>query len=424
MKQTAGSPAKRSLAARPQAARYRIGASVSVASAFAVAILALGSLSLGDRVAAQTPESEIHVFETSTQPIRVVTLADELASPWGLEFLPNGDMLFTERTGQLRVFRNGALVAEPIHGVPEVRYKLHGGLLDVALHPNFSENDIIYLAYSKTVFRDGKEGGSTGIFRARYDGKQLLDGRDVFVADAWTTLDVNFGSRIIFAADGTMFVSVGDRGPNGEPFAQDLSVHNGKILRLNDDGTVPENNPFIGQPGVKPEIYSYGHRNVQGFTFHPETGELWASEHGPLGGDEINIIQPGRNYGWPIISFGRKYDGSSITDQPWREGMEQPRYFWVPSIGISALMFYTEDRYPEWQGELFVTGMSGMMLQRIRMQGRGIAEREPLLTQLRQQVRDVQTGPDGLLYILTRSDAYRTEDTGSLLRIEPHEPAD
>jgi aldose sugar dehydrogenase len=205
----------------------------------------------------------------------------------------------------------------------------------------------------------------------------------------------------------------------GEPLAQDLSVHNGKILRLNDDGTIPADNPFVGRDGVRPEIYSYGHRNVQGMTIRPGTDELWASEHGPLGGDEVNVILPGRNYGWPIVSFGKKYDGSTITDQPWREGMEPPRFYWVPSIGISGILFYTADRFPDWQGELFVTGMSGMMVQRVRMQGRGTAERESLLTPLRQQVRDIQQGPDGLLYVLTRADANRSEDSGMLLRIEP-----
>lgn len=369
--------------------------------------------------AAQAPGPAVWEFETSTQPIRVVAIAAGLASPWGLEFLPNGDMIFTERPGALRVVRDGKLVPEPVEGVPDVRYRLHGGLLDVAVHPDFERNGLIYLAYSKTLVRDGETGGSTAVFKARFDGRRLVDGRDIFVADAWTPLDVNFGSRIQFGADGKMFVSVGDRGPNGEPLAQDLSVHNGKILRLNDDGTVPADNPFVDNPGASPAIYSYGHRNVQGMTIRPGTDELWASEHGPLGGDEVNVILPGRNYGWPIISFGKKYDGSTITDQPWREGMEQPRFYWVPSIGISGLLFYTADRYPEWQGELFVTGMSGMMVQRVRMQGRGTAERESLLTSLRQQVRDIQQGPDGLLYVLTRADAERTQRSGMLLRIEP-----
>jgi glucose/arabinose dehydrogenase len=387
-------------------------------------LVAAGAMLVSQYAVGQTPEPLSWVFETSTRPIRVVTLADGLASPWAFEFLPNGDILLSERPGKLRVYRNGALVPEPIAGVPEVRYRLHGGLLDVALHPEFERNGIIYLSYSKTVLRDGEEGGTTAVFRARLDGGQLVEGRDIFVADAWTPLDVNFGSRIAFAPDGKMFVSVGDRGPNGESLAQDLTVHNGKILRLNDDGSVPDDNPFVGKLNARPEIYSYGHRNPQGFTIHPETGQLWASEHGPLGGDEVNIILPGANYGWPIVSFGRKYDGSVITQQPWREGMEPPRFYWVPSIGISGLQFYTANIVPEWQGELFVTGMSGMMIQRVRMQGRGTAERESLLTPLRRQFRDIQQGPDGLLYVLARADANRNENTGSLLRIEPAGPAE
>jgi len=410
----------RSRHARDRAARLERGATISPDSVILSGLLALIAVVFVAPRAAAAPGDSV-VFETSAQPIRIVTLADLLASPWALEFLPDGSMIFTERPGRVRLYRDGALVETPVAGVPEVRYRLHGGLLDVALHPDFAANGLVYLAYSKTVVRDGVEGGTTAIFRGRLDlaTNAIVDGEDIFVADAWTTLDVNFGSRIQFGDDGSMFVSVGDRGPNGEPLAQDLAVHNGKILRLNDDGSIPDDNPFVGRAGADPAIWSYGHRNVQGMTLHPQTRQLWASEHGPLGGDEVNIIEPGRNYGWPVISFGRKYDGSVLTDKPWHEGMEQPRFFWVPSIGISALMFYTADRFAQWQGELFVTGMSGMMLQRVRMSGRGTAERESLLTPLRQQVRDVQTGPDGLLYVLTRANAARDPDTGSLLRIEP-----
>lgn len=374
------------------------------------------------RVDAQsTPD--VWELETSTRPIRVVTLADGLASPWAMEFLPGGDLLLTERPGRLRLFRAGRLVEAPVAGVPEVRYRLHGGLLDIALHPGYSTNGLIYLAYSKTIVREGEEGGSTAIYRARFDGERLVDGADIFIADAWNRLDVNFGSRIEFADDGSMFVSIGDRGPNGEPMAQDLSVHNGKILRLNDDGSVPGDNPFNGVPGAKPEIYSYGHRNPQGMTLHPQSRALWATEHGPLGGDEVNIVEAGSNYGWPVVTYGRKYDGTVITDRPWRDGMEPPRFYWVPSIGISGLLFYTGDVFAEWAGELFVTGMSGMMVQRVRMQGRGTAERESLLMPLRLQIRDILQGPDGLLYALARADARRTENSGRLLRIEPAGPA-
>jgi len=386
-------------------------------------MLLAGAPALIATPAAAQPVPDVSSFDTTFRPIRVVKIADGLASPWSLVFLPSGDMLVTERPGRVRLIHDGKLEAEPVGGVPEVRYKLHGGLMDIALHPDFAANGLVYLTYSKTVFRDDKEGGSTAVFRARFDGKNLLDGSDIFVADAWSALDVNFGSRVIFDQEGHLFVSVGDRGPNGEPFAQDLSVHNGKILRLNDDGSVPADNPFVGKAGARAEIYSYGHRNPQGFTIHPETGALWASEHGPLGGDEVNIIAPGNNYGWPVVSYGRKYNGDLITDQPWREGMEPPRYYWVPSIGISGLLFYTGDAFPEWQGELFVTGMSGMLIQRVRQQGRGTHERESMLTALRQQIRDIDQGPDGLLYVVTRQDARMHENSGTVLRIEPAGPA-
>lgn len=356
------------------------------------------------------------VLETSTAPIRVVTIAEGLDSPWAFEFLPNGDLLVTERPGRLRLISGGVLQPRAIPGVPEVQYKLHGGLMDLALHPQFVRNHVLYLTYSKP---GGDEGSRTALLRARYEGGRLLDARDIFVADPPSALDVNFGSRAIFGRDGTIYVSVGDRGPNGEALAQDLGTHNGKIVRLRDDGSVPGDNPFVGRGDALPEIYSYGHRNPQGFTLHPDTGELWASEHGPLGGDEINVINAGANYGWPIVSFGRKYDGDVITDRPWREGMEQPRYFWVPSIGISGLLFYTGDRFPDWHGELFVTGMSGLMVQRVRMQGRGTHERESLLTPLRLEFRDILQGPDGLIYVLARQNAARSERSGAVLRIEP-----
>lgn len=386
--------------------------------------LSIGSLilAIGPIVSAQHSPGDVWEFETSMQPIRVTALATGLASAWGFEFLPDGDILLTERPGSVKRYSNNTL--SEIGGVPLVRYRLHGGLLDIALHPGFAENGLVYLAYSKTVFRDGEEGSSTAIFRARLEGDRLVDGEDVFIADNWSTLDVNFGCRILFDGDGYMYLSFGERGPRGEPLAQDLSNHFGKILRLNADGTVPGDNPFVGATGAAPEIWSYGHRNPQGFTIHPETGELWASEHGPLGGDEVNIIEPGRNYGWPVITYGRNYDGSVKSEHTAQEGMEQPRFYWVPSIGISALLFYTGDAFPAWTGELFVTGMSGMMIQRVRMQGRGTAERESLLTPIRHQVRDIQQGPDDFLYVLTRADAERNENTGMLLRIEPAGPAD
>ena len=356
-------------------------------------------------------------METSIGRIRVVTIADGLESPWSMVFLPDGDILVTERPGRLRLISDGVLQADPIGGVPEVQYRNHGGLMDIALHPDFANNRLIYLTYSKL----GEQGGTTAVLRARFDGAQLLDATDIFVADAWIENGLNFGSRVAFDNEGMLYASVGDRGPTTEPLAQDLSTHNGTIVRLHDDGRIPDDNPFVDQAGAKPEIYSYGHRNPQGMTIHPETGQIWASEHGPMGGDEVNIIQSGANYGWPVVSYGRSYSDEIISEQPWREDMEPPRYFWVPSIGISGMLFYTGDRFPGWNGRLFVTGMNGMLIQSVRLSGRGSTERESILMSLRQQVRDIRQGPDGLVYIVTRQDADRTENSGKVLRIEPVE---
>jgi aldose sugar dehydrogenase len=354
-------------------------------------------------------------FKTDTQKIRVVPIVQGLDSPWSMVFLPSGDILVTERPGRLRLITNGKLDDEPISGLPEIQFGTHGGLLDVALHPNFEKNHWIYLTYSK----GGERGVTTAVLRGRLEGNRLVEATDIFVADAWTRSSLNPGSRVVFDKDGMLYASIGDRGPTTEPLAQDLSNHNGKIVRLYDDGRIPPDNPFVGRPGVKPEIYSYGHRNPQGMTINPETGEVWASEHGPMGGDEVNIIKRGANYGWPIVSYGRKYTGEVISEQPFREGMEPPRFFWVPSIGISNILFYTGDRFPKWKGNLFVTGMSGRMIQRVRIGGRGQNERELMLNAMRQEVRDIRQGPDGLIYLVTRQDAEHTAKSGMVLRIEP-----
>jgi len=383
---------------------------MKVASAFFFSSFVL-ILSAGAQVQHQPLE-----LETDTVKIRVVTIADGLESPWSMVFLPSGDILVTERPGRLRIIRNGKLQEEPIAGVPKAQLGTHGGLLHVTLHPNFAQNNWIYLSYSKA----GERGVTTAVARARWDGKQLLDSTDIFVADAWTQGSLNVGGRVVFDRAGMMYASIGDRGPNTEPLAQDLSNHVGKIVRLYDDGRVPADNPFVGRQGAKPEIWSYGHRNPQGMTVNPDTGEIWASEHGPMGGDEVNIIRKGANYGWPVVSYGRKYSGEIISEQPYREGMESPRFFWVPSIGISEILFYTGDRFPTWKGSLFVTGMSGRMIQRVRIGGRGQNERELMLNAMRQEFRDIRQGPDGLIYLVTRQDADdRTSKTGMVLRIEP-----
>jgi glucose/arabinose dehydrogenase len=282
-----------------------------------------------------------------------------------------------------------------------------GGLLGVALHPRFTENRLIYFTYSKS----GDRGNTTALARGRFEGTTLSEVRDIFIADNWSNATLHFGSRIAFGADGMLYMTIGER--NDRNRAQDTNIHGGKIIRLRDDGTVPPDNPFAGRNGYKSEIYSYGHRNMQGLAFHPETGALWETEHGPQGGDELNVIQPGKNYGWPIITLGREYTGEVITNQPWREGMEQPVIFWSPSIGLSGMAFYTGDKIPAWKGSLFLGGLSGLNVQRVVFAPEGPVGRESLLGTLRLRIRDIRQGRDGLLYVAV------DENPGGILRLEP-----
>ena len=354
--------------------------------------------------------TEAKVLSATTQQYRVVPVASGLVNPWSLTFLPGGDILVTEKAGRLRIVRNGTLDPNPIAGTPQVVAMGQGGLLEVALHPRFAENRFVYLTYSKP----GEQGNTTALARGTFDGKALTDVKDLFVADAWAKQALHFGSKLAFAADGTLFMTVGER--NDRNRAQDTTHHAGKVLRLKDDGTVPPDNPFVGKPGVRPEIYSYGHRNLQGLAFQPGTTTLWENEHGPQGGDEINVILPGRNYGWPVVTYGREYSGEIISAQPWREGMEQPWTVFVPSIGISGMVFYTGDALPGWKGNLFVGGLAGMSLWRIGVSERGLLGREAIMADLRQRIRDVRQGPDGLLYVVTDA------NPGGILRIEPAPP--
>ncbi|HEX6997955.1 MAG TPA: PQQ-dependent sugar dehydrogenase [Gammaproteobacteria bacterium] len=355
------------------------------------------------------------VFETAEHRIRVTAVATGLENPWSIAFLPNGDMLVTERPGRLRVVRDGVLDPEPVRGVPEVHRTVLGGLLDVALHPDFESNRLLYLTHSKAR-ADGKS--TTALVRGRFDGHALHDVEELFVANDWSTSVTNFGGRMAFDRDGFLFLTIGER--QEQDRAQDGSDHGGKVLRLRDDGSVPEDNPFVGKPGFAPEIYSLGHRSPQGLALHPVTGAIWENEHGPLGGDEINVILPGRNYGWPLVTYGRDYDGSPISDLTSRPDLEPPLMYWVPSIAISGLSFYTGDRFPAWRGNAFVGAMmqgrtrATGHIQRITFTEDGQPlQREPILFELRQRIRDVRPGPDGLLYVLT------DENPGALLRIEP-----
>jgi aldose sugar dehydrogenase len=353
-------------------------------------------------------------FETAVQRIRVSAVATGLANPWSLAFLPNGDMLVTERAGRLRIIREGVLDPVPVSGVPQVRVTALGGLLEVALHPRFSENGLLYLTYAK-----GGEGNlsTTALARGRLKGTSLEEVREIFVANTWSSSATNFGGRIAFDRAGFLFLTIGER--QEQDRAQKADDHGGKVLRLRDDGTVPPDNPFVGKAGYLPEIYSLGHRSPQGLVLNPETGTIWENEHGPLGGDEINVILPGRNYGWPLVTFGMNYDGTKISDLTWRADLEAPVMYWVPSIAISGMTFYTGDKFPSWKGNAFVGSMfegrtrgTGHVRRLTFEQGRPI-QREPILTELHQRIRDVRSGPDGLLYLLT------DENPGAVLKIEP-----
>jgi glucose/arabinose dehydrogenase len=385
-------------------------------AAVAAVLLVAGQAVQAQGSRASTPLPSLpQVYETADLKIRVEKVADGLANPWSLAWLPNGDLLITERPGRLRVVRNGVLDPEPIAGVPQVRVTALGGLLDVLPHPNFPQNQVLYLTYTK-----GGEGTSatTALARARLDGEQLRDVEELFVADNWSNSPTNFGGRMVFGRDGKLYLAVGER--QEQERAQNTMLHGGKVLRLNEDGTAPADNPFVGKQGYLPEIYSVGHRSPQGLAVHPVTGELWENEHGPLGGDEINIVRAGLNYGWPLVTYGKNYDGTPVSDATTLAGYEPPFMFWVPSIAVSGMSFYTGDRLAAWKGNAFVGSMmegrtrATGHVQRITFAENGAPiQREPILAQLRQRIRDVRPGPDGLLYVLT------DENPGVLLRIAP-----
>lgn len=354
------------------------------------------------------------VFDTAEQHrIQVTVVTKGLVHPWSLVFLPDGSILVTERPGRIRVIRNGVLDPKPIGGVPEPRTKGNGGLMDIALHPRFAENHLVYFTYDKPV--DNGKGAPT-VARGRLEGGELADVRDIVVTDAYEG-NGGLSGRITFGRDGMLYMATGG---NVGWVAQEPGSLRGKILRVRDDGSVPPDNPFVGRAGYRPEIYTLGHRNSLGLIVHPETGFLWNNENGPNGGDEINIILPGRNYGWPVVSFGRDYAGPRISESPTHEGMENPLVVWIPSIAVAGMTVYTGDRFPKWKGSVFVGSMrTGEIpgtghLERIVFNGQTEElRRESLLGELRQRIREVRQGPDGCLYLLT------DEDDGALLRIEP-----
>jgi len=353
-------------------------------------------------------------FEPKTN-IHVSIVAKGLSHPYGMAFLPDGDILVTERPGRLRILRKGVLDPKPIAGIPTVKAAELGGLLDIALSPKFAEDRLVYMSYSKTV----EKGVATSLARGRWDGTALVDTKDVFVTDPSGGKRVA-GSRVIFGGDGNLYFSIGGAGENNDTRAQNPGSHAGKILRLRPDGSIPPDNPFIGKAGYLPEIFSMGHRNPTGFAIHPETGALWEDEQGPQGGDEINIIAGGKNYGWPVVTYGRDYDGTLMTKQPWREDFQAPLIFWVPSIASAGITFYSGDKFPAWKGNLFVAGMvearipnSGQVQRIVLAKDGGEIRREAFFRDFRQRIRDVRQSPDGYLYVLT------DEDPGVMLKIEP-----
>lgn len=348
--------------------------------------------------------SEVHNFV-------IDTVVSGLSIPWGLAFLPNGDLLISERAGTLHRFSNGEL-SDPIKGLPPIMAIGQGGLLDLALHPNYDTNGWIYMAYSALNTETDQPAGNTAILRTRLDGNQLVDQEVLFEGLPHTPLQYHFGCKLAFDGKGHLFFGIGDRGQRDD-FPQKLDNHNGKIHRIMDDGAIPHDNPFVDDSNAMPSIYSYGHRNPQGTCIHPVTGELWISEHGPKGGDELNLVEPGLNYGWPVITYGINYDGTVITEQTEKEGMEQPVYEWTPSIAPCGMTFVTGDRFKNWENNLLVGSLSFHYLERVVLEGHSVKHREKLLEGVG-RVRNVVMSPDGFVYVAI-------ENSGFILKLIPLE---
>ena len=360
---------------------------------------------------APAAETAPHSATPSSRPLpgRVTTYAEGLEHPWALEFLPDGRLLVTERPGRLRIVdRNGKLSA-PLGGVPRVLARGQGGLLDVALDPDFARNNVIYLSYSEPA--EDRDAG-TAVARATLGANAIRDVRVIYRQQPKVAGSGHFGSRIVFRRDGTLFVTQGDRMRYREQ-AQDLQSLLGKIVRINKDGTIPRDNPFVGRKDARPEIWSYGHRNIQSAALHPETGDLWTVEHGARGGDELNRPQPAKNYGWPVITYGVDYSGAKIGEGTARAAMEQPVYYWDPVIAPSGALFYTGNAFPAWKGSLFVGSLVPGGLVRLTLRNNRVTGEERFLGDLDERIRDVAQGPDGAIYVVTDS------PSGKVLRIAP-----
>lgn len=345
---------------------------------------------------------------TEKGEVRVEIIVSGLAHPWGMAFLPDGRMLVTERPGRLRIVSDGEVLPEPVGGLPEIAAQGQGGLLDVALHPEFEQNRLVYLSYAA----EDIDGYGTEVVRGRLEDSSLVNTETVFRMEPKSTGGRHFGSRLVFDDDGHLFVTLGDRGNRGR--AQDLADHAGTVIRVFEDGGVPPDNPFVGNPNALPEIFSIGNRNLQGAVLHPLTGALWTHEHGPQGGDEVNIIRAGKNYGWPVITYGVNYGiGTAIGEGTHKAGMEQPLHYWVPSIAPSGMAFYTGEHFPQWQGNLFVGSLKFEQLVRLELDGERVVHEERMLTDELGRIRDVRQGPDGYLYLLT------DDDEGVVARLVP-----
>ena len=375
-----------------------IAAGVALAMALVIAVGA----------APNAGASENDVFDSERQRFRVVTLVRGLDHPWGLTFLAGGDMLITERPGRLLRVDRATLQPRTVRGLPAIAAVGQGGLLDVTLHPEFASNRLVYLSFTGT----DEDGLGTEVARGRLAGDSLEDVEVIFRALPKSRGGRHFGSRLLFDTDGHLLITLGERGDR--PRAQDIGDHAGSVIRINDDGSVPADNPFVTTAGARPEIYTYGNRNVQGIALDPGSGRVWAHEHGPQGGDEVNILVSGRNYGWPVITYGRNYVlGTKIGEGTHKEGMEQPLHYWTPSIAPSGMTLYAGDKFPAWRGNLFVGALKYQLLVRLEERDKEIVHEERLLKDVLGRIRDVRSGPDGYIYVLT------DHDDGVLARLEP-----
>lgn len=374
--------------------------------------LLAGSLAICLMISVPSAQADGSVrIDTEHYPLQLEIVADDLQHPWSIVFLPEGEILVTERPGRLRRIVEGVLLSEPVTGLPQVAASGQGGLLDLALHPAFEDNRLLYFSYSDET----RDGMTTRVARARYEKGALSDIEPIFEALPRSGGGRHFAGRLVFDPDGYLYISVGDRGDM--PRAQDPNDHAGSIIRLQDDGQVPDDNPFVGQSGKRAEIFTWGNRNPQGLTLHPETGEIWSNEHGPRGGDEINLIRAGLNYGWPEVTHGVHYSGFSITPHTELPGMESPLLHWTPSIAPSGITFYTGSDFPEWQGQLFSGALRDRLISRVSVTGSNgeysLIEEERFLQEFGKRIRDIRMGPDERLWLLT------DENPGQVVRILP-----